>query len=61
MIRDFILAILYGDLIMKLSNRMRPYEFYLGQTDALANLWVRRLSGIISNNTWFNFRKTAKK
>jgi predicted CoA-substrate-specific enzyme activase len=60
MIRDFILSILYGDLIMKLSNRMRPYEFYLGQTDALANSWLRRLSCIISNNTWFNFRKTVK-
>jgi predicted nucleotide-binding protein (sugar kinase/HSP70/actin superfamily) len=60
MIRDFILVILYGDLIMKLSNRMRPYEFYIGQTDSLAESWLSRLSGIIGKNTWFNFRKTVK-
>lgn len=60
MIRDFILVIIYGDLIMKLSNRMRPYEFYIGQTDALTESWLKRLSDIISKNTWFNFRRTVK-
>jgi predicted nucleotide-binding protein (sugar kinase/HSP70/actin superfamily) len=60
MIRDFILVILYGDLIMKLSNRRRPYECYVGQTDALTESWLRRLSGIISKNAWFNFRRTVK-
>jgi predicted CoA-substrate-specific enzyme activase len=60
MIRDLTLAILYGDLIMKLSNRMRPYELYTGETDALSNSWIKQLSIIIKNNPWFNFRKTVK-
>jgi predicted CoA-substrate-specific enzyme activase len=60
MVMDLALSIIYGDLIMKLSNRMRPYELYTGQTDALSNSWIRRLSVIIKNNPWFNFRKTVK-
>jgi predicted nucleotide-binding protein (sugar kinase/HSP70/actin superfamily) len=60
MIRDLILVILYGDLIMKLSNRIRPYEIYVGQTDALVESWLIRLAKIISRNTWFNFKKTLK-
>jgi predicted CoA-substrate-specific enzyme activase len=60
MVKDLILAILYGDLVMKLSNRMRPYELYSGHVDALSKSWVRRLSVIIKNNPLFNFRKTVK-
>jgi predicted CoA-substrate-specific enzyme activase len=60
MIRDLTLAILYGDLIMKLSNHMRPYELYAGETNALSNSWIKRLSVIIKSNPWFNFRKTVK-
>ncbi|MDR3195638.1 MAG: 2-hydroxyacyl-CoA dehydratase [Endomicrobium sp.] len=60
MFRDFILVILYGGLIMKLSNRRRPYERCVGQTDALTESWLRRLSDIISKNAWFNFRRTVK-
>ena len=43
LIRQFIYAIMYGDIIMLLSNQCRPYEVQEGETDALAKSWEQRL------------------
>lgn len=37
-----LLAGLYGDMLMRLSNATRPYEVRKGETDALTALWLRR-------------------
>ncbi len=34
-----MIAILYGDLLMLLSNRTRPYELHVGDTDAMMDKW----------------------
>ncbi|MCA6071427.1 MAG: 2-hydroxyacyl-CoA dehydratase [Endomicrobium sp.] len=60
-IKDALLALIYGDLLMKLSNRMRPYEAYAGQTDNLVETWLMRLSDRIGKTIYFNFKKTIKK
>ncbi|MCA6072723.1 MAG: hypothetical protein LE178_04215 [Endomicrobium sp.] len=39
-IKDALLALIYGDLLMKLSDRMRPYEAYARQTDNLVEMDV---------------------
>lgn len=38
-----VYSLVYGDLIMWLSNQTRPYELKAGETDALLNKWVNSL------------------
>ncbi len=38
-----MIAILYGDLMMLLSNRTRPYEVNPGDTDAMMETWKRKI------------------
>ena len=42
--RRFIYSLLYGDLLMLLSNQARPYEKQPGAVDALAQSWIDRLT-----------------
>ena len=44
MLRAALAGILYGDELMLLSNQTRPYEKNPGETDALVDRWVARLS-----------------
>ncbi len=46
-----LLAGLYGDMLMRLSNANRPYEVNKGETDALAQTWLIRARNNLSNNT----------
>ncbi len=43
MVKLFI-SVLYGDLLMRLSNRVRPYEIEKGSTDKLIDSWVDKLT-----------------
>jgi predicted CoA-substrate-specific enzyme activase len=61
MLKDALLVLLYGDLLMRLSNRMRPYEVLSGQTDALVETWLMRLSDRIEKTLYFGFKNTVKK
>lgn len=40
MLRKFLAAIIYGDALMYLTNKIRPYEVVQGATDALAQKWL---------------------
>ena len=42
LIRKMILSVLYGDLLMQLTYRTRPYEKEKGQIDALHKKWVEQ-------------------
>ncbi|MDR3243401.1 MAG: acyl-CoA dehydratase activase-related protein [Elusimicrobiota bacterium] len=55
---DSILVLLFGDLLMRLSNKMRPYEINTGQTDALLEKWLIHLSDRIKKIRFFSFEKT---
>lgn len=35
-----MMSVVYGDLLMRLSNRMRPYEKVAGTTDKLVDKWI---------------------
>lgn len=37
------LGVLYGDMLMAVSNQVRPYEVNKGETDALCESWTDRL------------------
>ena len=44
MLRKFLAALIYGDALMYLSNKILPYEVIQGTTDALAQKWLAKLS-----------------
>ena len=44
MVVRLLYAILYGDLIMLLTNQCRPYETVKGTAEALADAWSERLA-----------------
>lgn len=44
MLRKFLAAIIYGDALMYLTNKIRPYEVVQGATDALAQKWLTCIS-----------------
>lgn len=43
MLRDLITAICYGDLLMLISNQVRPYELNKGDTDSRLDYWIAEL------------------
>ena len=43
-IRRMLAGVIYGDMIMLLSNQTRPYEIEAGKTDQLVGLWVDSVS-----------------
>lgn len=43
MIKRCVMAMVYGDLLMRLSNATRPYEKNKGETDALVDQWLKDL------------------
>ena len=49
MLRKFLAALIYGDALMYLTNKIRPYEIVQGTADALAQKWLGRLSDTFSS------------
>lgn len=50
MILQAYAAIMYGDLIMLLSNQTRPYEINKGDTDKLVNKWIDEIESRFKEN-----------
>lgn len=50
MLVQAFVALIYGDLLMMLSNQTRPYEVNRGQSDALVAKWLEILGGKFSRN-----------
>lgn len=44
LIKKLVYSILYGDLLMMISNQTRPYEQQKGSSDDLVEDWITRLS-----------------
>ncbi len=49
MLRKFLAAVIYGDALMYLTNKIRPYEVVQGAADKLAQKWLGRLSVAFQN------------
>ena len=43
MVKRMLAAVVYGDVLMYLSNKIRPYEATSGEADALAKSWLAKL------------------
>lgn len=44
---------IYGDLLMTLSNQVRPYEVNKGETNRLVDWWIADLSKKFANNSGY--------
>jgi predicted nucleotide-binding protein (sugar kinase/HSP70/actin superfamily) len=55
-IRKLIAALVYGDLLMLLSNQTRPYEVERGVSDATVDHWVLHLTGQFDLGRGLNLR-----
>ncbi len=42
-IRRMLAGVIYGDLLMLMSNQTRPYEVKKGQTDRLLEIWINHI------------------
>ncbi len=58
-VRKFVFAILYGDLLMRLQNEVRPYENIEGSTDLLVERWIEKLREDIASGAFGNFKKNV--
>lgn len=58
--RDVAKAILYGDLLMNVSNRMRPYEALAGSTDIMYEKWMRKCKDELDKGGLLSYGKTVK-
>ena len=57
---DAIKASVYGDLLMNVSNRMRPYELRHGETDKLFDEWMTVAKADLVNGNYLTFRRTVR-
>lgn len=57
MLVQMIYSVVYGDMIMWLSNQCRPYEINVGETDALIKIWEERLGNEYKNPINLRYKK----
>ena len=55
-----IISILYGDLIMRLSNATRPYEVNKGEVDKVKRAWIEKCREDIRINKISSFKENIK-
>ncbi len=60
MIKRLVMAILYGDLFMRMLYRVRPYEKVKGSADALHKKWEQIAKESINAYDWKKFKKDVK-
>ncbi len=53
-IRRMLAGVIYGDMIMLLSNQTRPYETEKGKTDQLVHLWIDNISRQFQNASGYS-------
>ena len=51
-----LLALCYGDLLMRLLLRTRPYEAEKGSAGSLHDLWIGRIKENIKNSSWKQYK-----
>ncbi|MFA6807517.1 MAG: acyl-CoA dehydratase activase-related protein, partial [Eubacteriales bacterium] len=60
MVNRFIMALVYGDMFMKVLYRVRPYEKIPGSANRLYDKWVEKCIWNIWDNSRSIFRKNLK-
>ena len=52
-----LLAVSYGDILMKLLYHIRPYEINKGESEKLYNTWNERVKINIQNGSFFEYKR----
>ncbi len=60
MLRRIIAAIIYGDMLMLLSNQLRPYEVEKGSVDRKVKEWVDTINQLFINKQGFQKKEMGK-
>lgn len=60
LIHRAIMGIVYGDLLMRLVHRVRPYEKVTGATDRLYEKWAESCKNSLDKLSVGNFKKTIE-
>ncbi len=61
MIRKLIAGLVYGDMLMLLSNQTRPYEMTAGETEQLLAWWIAELSALLNQGKGYAARHLRPK
>lgn len=59
-IQRMLAAMAYGDQLMLLSNQTRPYEIHKGETDALIQTWIDKVSNHFEDQKAYTLRPMKK-
>ena len=57
---DAIKASVYGDLLMDVVNRMRPYELRRGESDKLFDEWMTLAKADLVSGNYLSYRRNIK-
>lgn len=60
LLNKLAIALIYGDLLMRLIYQVRPYELHAGDTEALYEHWNEKVMDNVSKGRLFAFRKDLK-
>jgi predicted CoA-substrate-specific enzyme activase len=60
MVMRMLLAFLYGDVLLRLTNRTRPYEINPGEVDERARVWTEKLQPAVFNCSRRDFVQNVK-
>lgn len=58
-VKRLVMAILYGDLLMRMLHRIRPYERTKGQTEEVYKRWSDICAKNVFDYNWKQFKKDA--
>ncbi len=61
LIKKLFMSCLYGDILMRLSNRTRPYEVNKGDCDFLVNKWIEYIANRKLPINYFVYKGLIKK
>lgn len=56
MLLSLVSAVIYGDLLMCISNQCKPYEINKGDTDKMLSYWIERLCEPATNAGLTNYK-----
>ncbi len=60
LLNKLVMGVLYGDLLMKVLLRVRPYEKFKGSANALYKKWVERCKDSLSRANMREFKNNIK-
>ncbi len=60
LIKKFISALMYGDMLMNLYNQVKPYETTKGETEKLKDFWIKKLTDQYTHSSGFGKKIMSK-